>query len=171
MDLRIGRVEDFKENPSDFRYLILYDDNNCEFDLYSDLPRFANRCIVYIANKPPSIYSSPQVIREWRGRLIEDYRNIYCHYLHMKCTASANENPPLSFISLCKHGDGGNVSKQAILALLLETHRGNLTTAWSELILQLGQEHDTWEDISQIFREWIIPAIQEHYKNAEDGAA
>ena len=170
MELRIGKVEDFEENPDSYRYIILYDDINYHYEIYSSLPRFADHCIVYIDNEPPSIYSAPEVLREWRGHLVEDYRNIYYRCIQMNCIPAENENndkPPLVFVNLCRHGEDGNVSKQAILALLLEKHRGNLNTAWSELILQLGQQHDTWDDISQIYKVWVIPAIQEYHKQTD----
>lgn len=163
-------LEDVESQPDEWKYLIFYDDDAYYSDIYRSLPRYADYHAHYLNHYPPSVYAAPEVLRDWMDGYIGGYECLH-HRLRRfgwldEATQQLEEGEvaaapvTIALVDLCRHTADGNTVKQALLAVFLRAYKGDLVKAWAEMVRVLGSEADTWDDVSLIYKSWVVGALQ-----------
>lgn len=163
------RATEAKPNSAwDLRhYLVLYDDDTIYPQLGHFVPQAATYTVCRLTHRFPPFYADSEELYDWVTRLVGSYEAAP-DFVRMEVPypGASTTRVRIGLVDACIHAN--NSHKQFILAYLLALHKGNVPDAWDHTVRWLGgAEHDRWDDVADYYVNWVIPALEDRYQDAD----
>ena len=158
-------------DPTDPNYLahciVLYDDSTMYEKISKYVPITATFTPHHLSHKPVCFYATKQETFDFMKDMIRDYKDVVESVRQEVNINDSGKETVIGVIDLCLHaGYYVDATKQTILAYLLHKHHGDLDYAWNEMVEWMGEVEDHWNNLGDLYRHWVIPALSDIFDSS-----